>query len=51
MRYVPEREYQLWDVHTIDAMCPRCLHVEKVSVIELENRSANAVPAISEHLE
>lgn len=51
MRYVPEREYQLWDVHTIDAICPRCLHVETVSVIEIEDRSADAVPAIPKHVD
>lgn len=33
MRIVPEREYQLWDVHTVDAICPNCLHVETIDVV------------------
>lgn len=33
MRIVPETEWQLWEVHTVDAICPNCLHVERIETI------------------
>lgn len=35
MRIMPEREYQLFEIHTIDAICPSCLHVERLDYIAL----------------
>lgn len=33
MRVMPDTEWQLWEVHTVDAICPRCLHVERIKTI------------------
>lgn len=33
MRIMPDTEWQLWEVHTVDAICPRCLHVERIKTI------------------
>ncbi len=33
MQVMPDTEYQLYDVHTIDVICPVCLHVERMDVL------------------
>lgn len=33
MQIMPDTDYQLYDVRTVDAMCPVCLHVEKLEVL------------------
>ena len=33
MQIMPDTEYQLYDVHTIDAICPVCLHTERLDVL------------------
>ena len=41
MRLVPESEWQLFDVRTVDYICPNCLHVERVKVIVLEKKEGD----------
>lgn len=36
MRVMPDTEWQLWEVRTVDAICPRCLHVERIKTIVAE---------------
>lgn len=36
MRIVPETEWQLWEVHTVDAICPNCLHIERITTMLVE---------------
>lgn len=36
MRLLPDTEWQLWELHTIDAICPNCLHVETIETIVAE---------------
>lgn len=50
MRYVPERDWQLYEVRTVDYICPVCLHVERVKTVAIEGED-NAVPTLPEHLE
>lgn len=36
MRLMPDTEWSLWELHTIDAICPNCLHVERIETIVAE---------------
>jgi hypothetical protein len=36
MVLLPDTTWSLWELHTIDAMCPNCLRVEKVVTIVAE---------------
>lgn len=36
MRLLPDTEWQLWELRTIDAICPNCLHVEQFETIVAE---------------
>lgn len=36
MRLLPDSEWSLWELHTIDAICPNCLHVEHFETIVAE---------------
>lgn len=33
MHMVPESDWQLYEVRTVDYICPVCLHVERVKTI------------------
>lgn len=35
MHLVPDSQWHLYDVRTVDYMCPNCLHVERVKGIAL----------------
>ena len=45
MEFVPFTEWSLHGVHSVDFICPNCLHVEHVEVIEAEREDEDAVPA------
>lgn len=36
MKMVPESEWTLWEVRTVDYICPNCMHVEKVRTIKIK---------------
>lgn len=36
MRLLPDTEWSLWELQTIDAICPNCLHVERFEFIVAE---------------
>lgn len=36
MCLLPSSEWSLWELHTIDAICPNCLHVEIIETIVVE---------------
>lgn len=36
MVLLPDTTWSLWELHTIDAMCPNCLHVETILTIVAE---------------
>ena len=36
MLVMPETEWSLWEQYSVDAICPNCLHVERVRMILVE---------------
>lgn len=36
MRLVPDSQWRLFEVRTVDYLCPNCLHVEQVKAILVE---------------
>lgn len=37
MKAMPESDWQLYEVRTVDYICPNCLHVEQVREIMVES--------------
>lgn len=36
MVILPDTEWQLWEIHTVNAICPNCLHVTEIKTIVAE---------------
>lgn len=41
MRLMPDSDWQLFEVRSVDYMCPRCLHVERVKSIVIEGEETS----------
>ena len=44
MELVPFTEWSLHNVYSVDLICPNCMHVERVEVVEAEREEDDAVP-------